>query len=121
MGTNEAASELVTEKDDAPIVLPAYVDLWSQTSPVPSADPEVALFLHGPDRAPSVPNVLATRYASREMAALWRRIGHPVDLVVPDKLDHFDVANQLRDPTCALVDLQLNHMRSSFGGGRPSS
>jgi arylformamidase len=52
---------------------------------------------------------------SREMAATWKRIGYPVDLVVPDKLDHFDVANQLRDPTCKLVDLQLAHMRSSFG------
>ena len=60
-------------------------------------------------------------WQSRDMAALWRRIGHPVDLVVPDKLDHFDVANQLRDPTCSLVDLQLNHMRLSFGGGgKPS-
>jgi hypothetical protein len=53
---------------------------------------------------------------SRDMEATWKRIGYPVDLVVPDKLDHFDVANQLRDPTCMLVDLQIAHMRSSFGG-----
>ena len=53
---------------------------------------------------------------SREMETVWKRIGYPVDRVVPDKLDHFDVVNQLRDPDCALVDLQLAHMRSSFGG-----
>jgi arylformamidase len=53
---------------------------------------------------------------SREMETVWKRIGYPVDRVVPDELDHFDVVNQLRDPDCALVDLQLAHMRSSFGG-----
>jgi CRISPR-associated endonuclease/helicase Cas3 len=49
----DAADDLVSEKPDAPILLPAYVDLWSHTSPIPNADPEVALFLHGPDRKPA--------------------------------------------------------------------
>ena len=35
------------------MLLPAYADLWSHTSPVPNADPEIALFLHGPDRSPA--------------------------------------------------------------------
>jgi CRISPR-associated endonuclease/helicase Cas3 len=34
---------------DAPVMLPAYVDFWCQTSSRPTPDPEVALFLHGPD------------------------------------------------------------------------
>ena len=34
-------------KLQAPIMLPAYVDFWCQTSPVPAPDPEVALFIHG--------------------------------------------------------------------------
>jgi CRISPR-associated endonuclease/helicase Cas3 len=33
----------------APVMLPAYVDTWAQTSPVPQPDPDVAPFLHGPD------------------------------------------------------------------------
>jgi CRISPR-associated endonuclease/helicase Cas3 len=33
--------------------MPAYAHLWSQTAPIPNADPEVALFLHGPDRSPA--------------------------------------------------------------------
>jgi len=39
--------------ENAPALLPAYADFWSQTSPIPNADPEVALFLHGPNRSPA--------------------------------------------------------------------
>ena len=43
-------NDLATERPDAPVVMPAYLDLWSRTSPRPAADPEVSLFLHGADR-----------------------------------------------------------------------
>ncbi|QDT36037.1 type I-G CRISPR-associated helicase/endonuclease Cas3g [Stratiformator vulcanicus] len=33
---------------DAPVMMPAYVDLWCQTEPTPEPDPDVALFIHGP-------------------------------------------------------------------------
>lgn len=33
----------------APVMLPAHVDTWCQTCPTPTADPDVALFLHGRD------------------------------------------------------------------------
>jgi CRISPR-associated endonuclease/helicase Cas3 len=45
-------AELTASSADAPVLLPAYADLWSHTAPIPKADPEVALFLHGPDRSP---------------------------------------------------------------------
>ncbi len=35
---------------DAPILMPRDVTLWSRTTPLPSADPEVSLYLHGPGR-----------------------------------------------------------------------
>ena len=43
-------NDLATKRPCAPVVMPAYLDLWSQTSPRPAADPEVALFLHGTER-----------------------------------------------------------------------
>jgi CRISPR-associated endonuclease/helicase Cas3 len=49
----DRAAALVSPKPCAPIALPAYAHLWSQTSPVPNADPEIGLFLHGPTRLPA--------------------------------------------------------------------
>jgi CRISPR-associated endonuclease/helicase Cas3 len=46
----DEAANLVAPTKNAPVLMPAYADLWSQTSPIPNADPEVALFLHGPNR-----------------------------------------------------------------------
>lgn len=44
--------ELMAPKKSAPTLLPAYMDLWIQTSPEPAVVPEVALFLHGPGSGP---------------------------------------------------------------------
>ena len=49
------SSDLRLLGEDAPILLPAHVDAFVQTSPVPEPDPIVELFLHGPKR--SVPDV----------------------------------------------------------------
>lgn len=52
---------LAAPREDAPVLMPAYVDLWRRTSPVPNADPEVGLFLHGPTRGPA------------DVSVVWRR------------------------------------------------
>lgn len=44
---------LLVEKPDAPVLMPAYVDLWTRTAPIPACDPEPALFLHGPRTGPA--------------------------------------------------------------------
>jgi len=41
------------EDQRAPVLLPAYLDLWAQTAPPPAALPEVALWLHGAVEAPA--------------------------------------------------------------------
>ena len=53
-------SALSAPRTRAPTVMPAYLDLWSQTSPIPAADPEIGLFLHGAERA------------SPEVSIVWR-------------------------------------------------
>ncbi|HEY4363345.1 MAG TPA: type I-U CRISPR-associated helicase/endonuclease Cas3 [Bryobacteraceae bacterium] len=42
-----------TKKANAPVIPPGYVDLWARTSPIPAADPELSLFLHGPESGPA--------------------------------------------------------------------
>ena len=51
----EELDKLRQRAADAPVMMPAHVDAWVQTSPVPTPDPDVSIFLHGPDRgAPEV-------------------------------------------------------------------
>ena len=51
----EERQELLTPTDNAPVMLPAHVDCWAQTSPAPLPTPDVSLFLHGPEHnAPEV-------------------------------------------------------------------
>jgi CRISPR-associated endonuclease/helicase Cas3 len=46
-------TKLLAPKPAAPTLLPAYLDLWVQTSPAPSQLPDVSLWLHGPSAGPA--------------------------------------------------------------------
>jgi CRISPR-associated endonuclease/helicase Cas3 len=50
--TPEEWPTLLAPKPEAPVLLPAYCDLWMQTSPPPAAIPDLALWLHGPSSGP---------------------------------------------------------------------
>lgn len=51
-GVDELAA-LLAPKEHAPVLMPAYLDLWMQTSPAPTVVPDVALWLHGPKSGPA--------------------------------------------------------------------
>lgn len=51
--TGDELVKLLAPKPDAPTLLPAYLDLWAQTSPPPSQLPDVSLWLHGPSAGPA--------------------------------------------------------------------
>ncbi len=45
-------AQSLSPHDDAPVLMPAHLDLLGQTSPPPMASPEVGVFLHGARREP---------------------------------------------------------------------
>jgi len=53
----------------APVLLPAYLDLWAQTGPAPELVPEVSLFLHGPESGPPDIQVIWRADVEPEMPA----------------------------------------------------
>jgi CRISPR-associated endonuclease/helicase Cas3 len=46
-------AELAAPHADAPLMFPAYCDLWVQTGPAPAVSPDPAIFLHGPRSGPA--------------------------------------------------------------------
>lgn len=59
-GSDRGVGPMFSPTTDAPVLLPAYLDCWVQTNPVPAADPDVALFLHG------------TQHEMAEVQVCWR-------------------------------------------------
>lgn len=60
--------------DDAPVLFPAHLDCWVQTHPIPTPDPDPALFLHGPTK-PGQPDVqVVFRSDLGTDATLWAEI-----------------------------------------------
>lgn len=51
----DLVKKLSVEEVNAPVLMPAHVDLLCQTAPRPALEPEIAPFLHGPNRG--VPEV----------------------------------------------------------------
>ncbi len=49
-GDAKDLEELCSPVRHAPVMLPAHIDAWAQTNPRGKPDPDVALWLHGPDR-----------------------------------------------------------------------
>ncbi len=65
--TGEDVMKLLAPKRDAPTLLPAYLDLWAQTSPAPKQLPDVNLWLHGPSSGPADVQVIWRADLSEEV------------------------------------------------------
>jgi CRISPR-associated endonuclease/helicase Cas3 len=70
--SGSALEALNAPAPSAPVMLPAHVDAWAQTSPAPTPAPDVALFLHGRGRT------------SSDVQVCWRS---DLDLSMPDGRD----------------------------------
>ena len=95
---NEAAldaAELAAPRAQAPVLMPAYLDLWSQTSPPPAADPEVGLFLHGADRA------------SADVSLVWRSDIASSDLSDETGTDLKTIMELVPPRTAEMVELPI--------------
>ncbi len=69
---------------DAPVMLPAHVDAWVQTSPTPTPDPDPAIFLHGPDRgSPEVQVCWRTDLSEADLSGGGQRAIDIVSLCPP--------------------------------------
>lgn len=51
-------AQAMSQTEDAPVLMPAHVDMLAATSPVPAADPDVSLYLHGSRRQPDAVSVV---------------------------------------------------------------
>jgi CRISPR-associated endonuclease/helicase Cas3 len=87
----DSSGGLAAARRDAPIVLPAYVDLWSQTSPTPNADPDPALFLHGPERAPASIQVVWRADLTAADFDDRKRVAELLDLIPPRSTETVEI------------------------------
>jgi CRISPR-associated endonuclease/helicase Cas3 len=72
----DALERCLAPKKDAPVLLPSTVDFWSRTSPIPAADPDVSLYLHG------------SKIATGDVDIVWRAD-------IDDEIDEDDLRQEL--------------------------
>jgi CRISPR-associated endonuclease/helicase Cas3 len=61
----------IAPREQAPILLPAHVQAWAQTSPIPAADPEVSAFLHGLGTKPADVQVIWRADLPEQDSSVW--------------------------------------------------
>lgn len=91
-----ALESLLAPTVQGPILLPAHLDAWVQTSPAPQADPEPALWLHGSQpRDPEISLVWRADISESDLDELASRSDQD-DLDVPEwLLARLDVCSPL--------------------------
>jgi CRISPR-associated endonuclease/helicase Cas3 len=62
----------VAPRLDAPVLLPAYLDLLCQTAPAPSIEPDIRLFLHGKKRGVPEARVVWRADITADNSEIWK-------------------------------------------------
>jgi CRISPR-associated endonuclease/helicase Cas3 len=68
---DEKIAQCLAPRPDAPVLLPAHLDLLSQTAPTPHPEPDISLFLHGKDRGVPEVRVLWRADLDPEITESW--------------------------------------------------
>jgi len=97
--STEARSALLAPLASAPVMMPAHVDAWCQTSPAPAVDPDVGLFLHGPDREPA------------DVQVVWRA-DLPGDLTGQHEGTYVDILSVMPPMSLEAMPVPLSAARS---------
>ena len=89
--------------ENAPVLLPAYIDLWCQTEPRPEPDPDVSLFLHG------------ARRGEPEVQVCWRAdLGERDGFPQPEQWD--DVVALLPPTAAECMSVPISRVRRWLSG-----
>lgn len=113
----EHRKRLVTASADAPVLLPAHLDLLCQTTQTPWPDPDVSLWLHGPQR--NDPEVQVCWRA--DLLPPWKQLDGNDDaielslapLVIPDQHESLYQTLSLCPPTSSeCLSVPLRRVRS---------
>ena len=59
-------------RPDAPVLLPAYLDLLCQTAPAPAVEPDISLFLHGKKKSPPEARVVLRADLAMNEDQIWK-------------------------------------------------
>lgn len=103
------SEEALSPKPVAPVLMPAHVDLLSQTSPIPAADPEIACFLHGPERQPD------------SVAVVWRADIDPRD-ADEDSVERIRRLLTLVPPRAAeALEMPISMVRAWLSGSKSTA
>jgi CRISPR-associated endonuclease/helicase Cas3 len=95
----EDLSPYLAPAGDAPVLLPAHLDLLCQTSPRPYPEPDPALFLHGNDRG------------APEVRVLWRS-----DLAPEDSTNWVEILALCPPVTGEMLSTPLYRLRAFLSG-----
>lgn len=100
---------LLAPRPNAPVLLPAHIDAWAQTSPRPDFDPDISLWLHGPEKP------------SADVQIVWRAdLGLPADADARALAETLTSLSACRPSTLEAISVPFGAARRWLEGAAPS-